>query len=399
MDTRWAPAEAMLKERNLDVRATHYRFMDQKVTPDVLHFIAGCVLNLPEIDQSHFTKDTIWKSEYFKKNVPIVFGKPRVDLESAANEYDKFISQPLKALSYAGVLSEEKVGGRNWYGVLNLAVLEIIAQDTRLALEFLALYNEAVLRASGMGPALDGYRNGDHSEESYSVFRNKFILFMLGATMIGTRGSSGAVEIGRILPKVMNPIAVLWGIPGSVRGHVSRWNMSLPDLVYNQTNFRDARSGKHKSQTRAEAQKKAAAVVKYRSYETKSAMDSVRRRHAPQSEVLSGASGAATEVHHIFPQSQYRDLASVTENLILLTSSQHHVLAHPQGKHQMIDREYQRVCLIAKLDSLEGSMMANDGFYSKARMVWLLNTALNLDLHPDDSLANIRLAVRSYSYN
>lgn len=398
MDSRWEPAHKMLEEQQLDLRVNPYRYMDQKVTPDVLQFIASSILNLSEIQQSAFTKDHIWRSTYFRKNVPVVFGKPKPDEKSAANEYDKFVSQPLKTLAYSGVLSEEK-RNHNWYGVLNVNVLEIVAQDALLAMEFLHLYNSVVLERSGMIKAFHDFRLGDHSEESYMALRDRYIQFMRGATNIGARGSDGAVEIRRIFPKVLNPMAAVWGTPGSIRGHVSKWPITMPDLAYNRENFRDKNVGKHKSQTREQSIASAAQVVRYKQYEIRGAMNLVRKRHFPTSEVNdSFSAGEANEVHHIFPQSKFPELSSVSENLILLTSTQHHGRAHANGKHHMVDREYQRICLLAKLGSIEGSIAAEDGFYSKERFVEILNQGLNLSVKPFDSFDTLRMAIKKYSY-
>jgi len=61
---------------DLDIRKTKYRFMDQKVTPDVLSFIADTVLNFSDVDNIEFTKNDIWESSYFTKNIPLIYNKP-----------------------------------------------------------------------------------------------------------------------------------------------------------------------------------------------------------------------------------------------------------------------------------------------------------------------------------
>ena len=56
--------------KDFDIRkrpSGYSRFMDQKVTPDVLSFIADCVLNLPS--KNSFTVKSIWTSGYFEKNI------------------------------------------------------------------------------------------------------------------------------------------------------------------------------------------------------------------------------------------------------------------------------------------------------------------------------------------
>ena len=102
---------------NLDIRKSgNARFMDQKVTPDVLSFIAECVISyVAGTGKQQFTKNDIWKFRYFVVNAQAVFNKPSPRNLSAGSEYDKFISQPLKALAYAGILSEAKVKGENVY--------------------------------------------------------------------------------------------------------------------------------------------------------------------------------------------------------------------------------------------------------------------------------------------
>src|SRR5690606_33824984 len=101
------------------------RYMDQKVTPDVLAFIADCILNLPE--SQTFTVRDIWESDYFEKNTKAIFGKPAPSNDSAFSEYNKFIGQPLKTLAYAQVLSETKEGQTNKYTINNKELLEYIS--------------------------------------------------------------------------------------------------------------------------------------------------------------------------------------------------------------------------------------------------------------------------------
>ena len=49
------------------------RFMDQKVTPNILCIIADCVLNFDASQNLEFTKDDIWNDNYFNTNVKGVF--------------------------------------------------------------------------------------------------------------------------------------------------------------------------------------------------------------------------------------------------------------------------------------------------------------------------------------
>jgi len=54
--------------------------------------------------------------------------------------------------------------------------------------------------------------------------------------------------------------------------------------------------------------------------------------------------------------------------LILLTSSQHRQKAHPNSKFQLIDREYQLVCLMAKSRTVEDYIQKHHPCIKKARL-------------------------------
>lgn len=61
-------------------------------------------------------------------------------------------------------------------------------------------------------------------------------------------------------------------------------------------------------------------------------------------------------MHHIFPESRYPEISMYLENLIALTPTQHMNYAHPNHNTQIIDREFQRICLYAKSDSIEQNL-------------------------------------------
>jgi hypothetical protein len=106
-------ARQHLAQIDLDLRKKpegFSRYMDQKVTPDVLAFIADCIVNFVggKDPNTIFTTKDIWGFQYFQKNTVAIFGKPSPTNESASSEYDKFIAQPLKTLAFAKILKEEK---------------------------------------------------------------------------------------------------------------------------------------------------------------------------------------------------------------------------------------------------------------------------------------------------
>ena len=131
-----------LNKFDFDVRKTEdARFMDQKVTPDVLCIIADCVLNyVADRDDIEFTKDDIWNSNNFNTNVKAIFNKPDAQNETTRQEYDKFTSQPLRTLAYANVLNMKKEGRKNVYSINNKVLLEFIAMKERNAYVFLFQY-------------------------------------------------------------------------------------------------------------------------------------------------------------------------------------------------------------------------------------------------------------------
>ena len=139
--------ENFLLTQNLDVRTTNNgRWMDQKVTPDVLSFIADAILNLPvDSKEVGFTKNDVWYSTYLTSNVELFFGKPAADNSNAENEYDKFVSQPMKTLAYAGILDERKIGNQNVYLINEIPLLEYIALSQANAFVFLRVYIQQVL--------------------------------------------------------------------------------------------------------------------------------------------------------------------------------------------------------------------------------------------------------------
>lgn len=113
------------------------RFMDQKCTPDVVCIIADCVSNLRGDDsEMEFTVQDIWDSQYFNKNVKAIFNKLLASNPTTRSEYDKFIQQPLRLLAYAGVLTIEKRGNKNFYSIANPEILEYISLKDRNAYVF-----------------------------------------------------------------------------------------------------------------------------------------------------------------------------------------------------------------------------------------------------------------------
>lgn len=387
-----------LNQFDLDVRKTgDARFADQKCTPDVVCFIADCVLNVVQSGQS-FTVSDIWDSQYFIKNAVAVFGKPIPTNPTARHEYDKFIQQPLRLLGCAHVLNVEKVSGTNVYSIANEDMLDYISRRERNTYNFLYCYFKKVMEDSGMGKYFQEYIDksikGEASQEDYLYLRNKFIRFMIGNINI-----NGEVEVRRIFPKILNIFAVENGVNGSERGTISKYQFTFSDLMYNRKNWRDVK--KDKSITRQEAADEAIDTQQeaFNEYYIKKAMALIRKIHNESEVHDQWDTGAATQVHHIFPKAQFPKIAHYVENLILLTASQHFTKAHPNNNTQVIDRDYQLVLLLAKSDTIEKSLkMVGDKYYRKESFVFVINTGLSVDWSTSLSFADIRrMLIQAYN--
>lgn len=387
-----------LNQFDLDVRKTgDARFADQKCTPDVVCFIADCILNVVQPGET-FTVSDIWDSQYFIKNAVAVFGKPIPTNPTARHEYDKFIQQPLRLLGCAHVLNVEKVGGTNIYSIANEDMLDYISRRERNTYNFLYCYFRKVMVDSGMWKYFQEYIDksikGDATKEDYLYLRNKFIRFMIGNTNI-----NGEVEVRRIFPKILNIFAVDNGICGSERGTISKYQFTFSDLMYNRKNWRDV--NKDKSMTRQEAADEAINTQQeaFNDYYIKKAMALIRKIQTESEVHDQWNTGAATQVHHIFPKAQFPEIAHYVENLILLTASQHYTKAHPNNNTQVVDRDYQLVLLLAKSDTIEKSLkLVGDKYYRKESFVFVINTGLSVDWSTSLSFPEIRrMLIQAYN--
>lgn len=97
------------------------------------------------------------------------------------------------------------------------------------------------------------------------------------------------------------------------------------------------------------------------------------------SEVHPYACYKATDAHHIFMKSEFPDLADLPENIIALTGTEHYSYAHPNRNTQRIDPNYQMICLISKLDSIERNFQSGRNDYSLADFTKVLNEGLDTE--------------------
>ena len=388
-----------LNQFDLDVRKSgDARFMDQKCTPDVVCFIADCIINA--VDTTHeFTVLDIWEARYFIKNAKAIFNKPLPTNPTARSEYDKFIQQPLRMLAYAHVLEIEKRSGKNYYSVANMDILDYIAQRERNTFNFLYCYLVKVLSDSGLLKYFDTYKNkclqGNATAADFQELKDRYDKFTIGCTAINTN-----VEVHRIFPKVLNVYAVENQINGTEKGRMSQYAFTFSDLMYHRKNWRDLNKEKSITRQEAEQQQDIEQQEAYNAYYVQKAMNLLRKIQIDSEVHDQYGNGEATQVHHIFPKSQFPQLAHYLENLIKLTATQHYTLAHPSNRTQQINRDYQLTCLLAKADTVETSLKTvGDKYYRKESFIFVINTGLDQNISLSTSFAALKNElIKIYNY-
>lgn len=382
-----------LNRFDLDVRKSgDARFMDQKCTPDVVCFIADCLVNLNP--KGEFVVQDIWNMPYFIKNASAIFSKPSPKNETAKHEYDKFIQQPLRMFAYAHLLEMEKRGNLNIYRIANQEIIEYISTKERNAYNFLYIYITKVLSDSNLLKHFEKFKaacnKGVVTQQDYRELKDRYTRFIIGNTPI-----NGEVEVYRIFTKVINVYAAENDIQGTEKGHLSKDIISFSDLMYNRKNWRDI--NKSKSQTRQEAanEEEVRLQEEYDAYQITKAMN-ILRKIQPDSEVKDQyANGEATQIHHIFPKSQFPEIAHYLENLIKLTPTQHYTKAHPNNHTQATNKDYQLVCLLAKSQNIEHSLKTvGEKYYRKESFIYVINVGLDTELSMRLSFADIRKQLR-----
>jgi len=377
---------AHLLALDLDVRKSHFsRFTDQKCTPDVVSFIADCIREYITDDlNKQFEVMDVWKSPFAVENTINIFNKPSPENDAAVSEYNKFFGQPMRLLDYAGVLDSQKDGNTHVYKCAKPEILGFIALKADNALDFLYVYLKKVLHDSGFIGKIIIYRK-NQTKDSLQELKDAFMKFMHDNTPV-----TGTYEPNRIFPKILNIFAVKQNMKGIERGYITDHVFYHSDLMYNDINWRDE-GEKDKRTTRNEYLLLEEQRPQYADYEITKAKNLLERIHGSVSEIQDEwANGDATQKHHIFPKSVYPEFAADIENLITLTPTQHFTKAHPGNDTNRIDKEYQRLMLIAKSHSIERSRTRNEFHYMKERFVEILNAGLELGLSDDASFDEIR---------
>ncbi len=384
-----------LSTKNYDIRITHNaRWIDQKCTPDVLCIVADCILNYIDTNGNlDFTSKGIWFSDYTIQNVHDIFRKVQVDSSSASNEYDKFFGQPIKLFAYAGILEEEKFGRENVYKLINRNLLEYISLRERNALLFLIKYISKVVDDSGLTLVFDEFFEQQNSQ-AYDILKIIFFSFTVANTAIGSKGSNGKLECGRIFTKVVNVLAFDLNKRGTEKGRISQHAITYDMLMYNRDNFRDIYAEKPKSVSRKDyiAQQHIVineAYYRYLSTKAKRRLKQYNDNYRNGLSEMIGDIEHATHIHHIFPAGEFPEISYYLENLMALTPNQHLNNAHPDGRTTAINRDYQHDCLIVKTDVIrENIEQNNEVIYSFSDFLHVLFVGFNedafLDIEPND---------------
>ena len=368
---------------DFDVRKSKdARFVDQKCTPDIVCFMADCVLNMIATKPTFVIKD-IWETQYFIQNSRVIFNKPWANDKKAYNEYNKVLSQPLKLLAYAGILTVEKIKGSLTFSVNNEDLLDYISRKDRNAYNFLYCYFTKVLKDSGFLKHLEAYRTNftkGLNEARENVYE-KYFRFISGNTPTRSR-----LDIRRMFHKIINVYSVEHNIPGSK----GKFSATYSEMMYNKKNWRDV--DKEKSITRKETYSKEDEEKQeiISAYYIQKAIALIRKTHKESEVKDQWGIGEATQVHHIFSRAKYPELAHFVENLILLTATQHNTKAHPSNKTQQINKDYQLTCLLAKSDSIETSMKRGEFVYRKESFIYVVNTGLTENLNYDIDFRTIK---------
>ena len=367
-----------LEQFDFDIRKSKdARFVDQKCTPDIVCFMADCVLNMIATKPTFVIND-IWETQYFIQNSRVVFNKPWANDQNAKNEYNKVLSQPLKLLAYSQILKVEKIKGSLTFSVNNEELLDYISRKDRNAYNFLYCYFTKVLADSGFLKNLEEYKL-EHSKSLSNARENlydKYFRFISGNTPTRSR-----LDIRRMFHKILNIYAVEQHLPGSK----GKFIMTFSETMYNKKNWRDV--NKEKSITRQETLSSQDLEKQeiINAYYVQKAIALIRKIHKESEVKDQWGIGEATQVHHIFSRAEFPELAHYVENLILLTATQHNTKAHPSNRTQQINKDYQLTCLLAKSDSIEKSLKKGEFVYRKESFIFVINTGLLVEL--SDKLA------------
>lgn len=262
--------------------------------------------------------------------------------------------------------------------------MDYISRRERNSYNFLYCYFSKVLKDSGFWRYFEEYLHNvtDNRIAAKNELYDRYYRLISGNTPTQSK-----LDIYRMFHKVLNVLATEHNVPGS-SGKEARM---FSDLMYNRKNWRDL--NKEKSITRQEAAEEHIDEQQeaYNSYYVQKATNLLKKIQKESEVHDSWANGSATHAHHIFPKAQYPQIAHYIENLIMLTATQHNTKAHPNNNTQMIDKDYQLVCLLAKADTIEQSLRrVGERYYRKESFLFVIKTGLDCELSMQLSFQDIK---------
>jgi len=254
----------------------------------------------------------------------------------------------------------------------NKEILEYLSVKEKNSLEFLNIYLEKILKESDIWYLFQDFFT-KNTKNKFNTLKSKYIEFIQYNTPTNDKK-----DISRIFTKIINPLSFKRKLHGTRKGFFSKGIILLNELMYNRENWRDIK--KKRTETREEYETRAKLEFQkskdaYIKYTINKAISIVRKLHSPISEVNDMlAVGEATQVHHIFMKSEFPQIESYIENLILLTATQHNTKAHPNNT-RLINKDYQLICLLAKSNSIK----IHNNIYSKDDFLYVLKVGLNYE--------------------
>ena len=222
------------------------------------------------------------------------------------------------------------------------------------------------------------------TKDTYKDVKEIFSNFTIQYTKI-----NGIVECNRIFIKVLNPLAYFNNSCGTEKGKMSEQIITYDMLMYNRNNFRDVYADKPKGVTRKEyAENHPVEVnVAYYHYQSAKAKRFLKifneQNRNGQTEHLEEThmQDKAIHMHHIFPEALYPEICYYLENIIALTPTQHLNYAHPNGRTQEIDEQYQHLLLLSKADRIQENLTdaAVEKIYEFSNFLFVLNVGFDND--------------------
>lgn len=367
---------------------------EQKTTPDLIWCVALVLLDITKDDPDLVfnDRDDVRTSRVFNDLMQDYFTK--APQSEAEDEYNKVSSYQLGLFEYAGII--ERVDERPMrYKIIRRDVLQELAINDLNASKFLTEYTEKLIRDNGLWSSFESYLRNP-TQQGYMEFKEAYWRWARRNTGVRTTNPQHSY---RVFNKIFNILCYKYRIPGQSASNVIDGVCPYNFLIYNRKNFRD--KDKPSGMTRREytdtilSQIDSEGVV---GTLLKKAKEAVARKYE-DSEVKNPEYGylpnKGIHVHHILPVHAYREFSLVRENLIALTPGQHLSDAHPMGNTRLIDRHYQAICLLQKLNSIRESIANQEDFYEPSRFIDIVNACYGLDLGLETSLESLETIISS----